>query len=155
MVSRPQSGWRKEEMDAEDLYRRERDRILAMCMAMLGDRADAEDAVQETFARVTARLGGLRGDAGGYLVVVARNVCRDELRRRRRDGPAVENAAVCAGPAVEQTAIERSLLRTAWRRLSAPERTLLAAVFSGLSTPEIADRSGLSVDVTPQRISRA
>jgi RNA polymerase sigma-70 factor, ECF subfamily len=141
--------------DAADLYQRERDRILAMCMAMLGDRADAEDAVQETFARVTARLGGLRGDAGGYLVVVARNVCRDELRRRRRAAPAVESEAVCAGVAVEQTAIERSLLRSAWRRLSSPERTLLAAVFSGMSALEIADRTGLSADVIAQRISRA
>jgi DNA-directed RNA polymerase specialized sigma24 family protein len=39
-------------IDAEALYRRERDRVFAVCYAILREPHDAEDAVQDTFARV-------------------------------------------------------------------------------------------------------
>ena len=57
--------------DIEALYRREHARIHAMCMAILHEADDAEDAVQETFARVALRLEALAGNPVGYLVVVA------------------------------------------------------------------------------------
>jgi len=140
----------------EQLYRREHARILAMCLAMLGDAADAEDALQETFARVAARFDTLKGDPAGYLVVVARNVCRDELRRRRR-APVASAAAdqtVVAHPA-DDVAVERSLLEVLWGSLSTRDRALFAGVVSGESLGEIADRAGLSADTVAQRISRA
>jgi RNA polymerase sigma-70 factor (ECF subfamily) len=139
---------------AAALYAEQRERILAMCTAMLHDRADAEDAVQETFARVTARLEKLDGDPVAYLFVVARNVCRDELRRRGRAVPA-DQAQRQHDDAVERTVVDRSLLRSIWTHLPAQERSLLAAVFSGWSTVEIAGTAGLSVNAAAQRISRA
>jgi RNA polymerase sigma factor (sigma-70 family) len=137
------------------LYEEQRERILAMCTAMLHDRADAEDAVQETFARAGARLDSLDGDPVAYLFVVARNVCRDELRRRCRAAAPAGASELHEDDAVERTAVDRSLLRRAWADLPAQERSVLAAVFSGWSTAEIARGLGLSVNAAAQRISRA
>jgi len=60
--------------------------VHSLAWRMLGDRAEAEDVVQETFTRtwVNARSwtpagGGL----GGWLRRIATNLCLDRLRRRR------------------------------------------------------------------------
>lgn len=137
----------------EELYERESARILAMCRAILGDRGDAEDAMQETFARVAARRDTLEGDPAAYLVVVARHVCLDELRRHRRIQAARHSWP--PDPAPDDTAVDRSLLRLAWRNLSHVERYLIAGVVNGLSLGEMARHSGVSTDVAAQRISRA
>ena len=142
--------------DAGGLYERERERIHALCLAILRDRSDAEDAVQETFARVSARIALLQGDVTGYLFTVARNVCRDELRRRRRRERGGEDATQAAvQPAIEDTVVERNLVGLAWRQLGEGDRTLLADVANGLSPAEIAERTGVSVAVAWKRISRA
>lgn len=64
-----------------------------LCLTLLHNPADTEDAVQETFLRLLRQ-----GDAGAspenlraWLTVTARNVCRDDLRRfRRRELPLEE-----------------------------------------------------------------
>lgn len=52
----------------------------------LGNHHDAEDAVQETFARAQRGLAGFgaRGQVATWLFVVSRNTVTDCLRRRRR-----------------------------------------------------------------------
>jgi RNA polymerase sigma-70 factor (ECF subfamily) len=52
--------------------------------AMCGSREDAEDLVQETFARVLARPRVIRGDERGYLVQALRNTFRSSLRTQSR-----------------------------------------------------------------------
>ena len=142
-------------MDASSLYTREHARIHTLCFAILHDRDDAEDAVQETFARVSARLDGLRGDPTGYLVTVARNVCRDELQRRARRAATTGAAEIAVVPGdVEDSAVARGLLRFVWQHLSHRERAVLAGVAGGFSHAEIAAREGISVDLASQRISR-
>jgi len=64
-------------------------------MGYLHNREDADDAAQETFARVVAHLDDVSGDLAAYMRVTARNVCRDVLRRReveRRNGAALRAA---------------------------------------------------------------
>ena len=64
--------------------------VYGLCYRMLGNREAAEDATQETFLsayRAISRFEG--GNAGGWLLRIAANESRDELRRRRRrDGAA-------------------------------------------------------------------
>ncbi len=65
-------------MDLEEQY----DKIYRYCLRRLRDRAAAEDAVQETFARFLAAEGYRdRGKALQYLYTVARNLCADRSRR--------------------------------------------------------------------------
>ncbi|MGN6171855.1 MAG: RNA polymerase sigma factor [Streptosporangiaceae bacterium] len=54
------------------------------CRSLLGESADAADAVQDTFIVAAGRLGGLRDPSRlrPWLYAVARNECRRRLRAR-------------------------------------------------------------------------
>ena len=70
----------------ERVFREHWRRLLAVALRMLGERADAEDAVQTTFIRLHRSIGSYRGDAalGTYLMRILINVCHDMLRARKR-----------------------------------------------------------------------
>jgi RNA polymerase sigma-70 factor, ECF subfamily len=53
--------------------------LLAAAAGMLGRREDAEDVVQEVFARLAAASPGAIEDVRGWLVVVTRRLCLDRL----------------------------------------------------------------------------
>jgi RNA polymerase sigma-70 factor (ECF subfamily) len=74
------------ERDVAELYRRHGYTIHRRCLAMLGDEAAAEDAVQETFVRALRGAGAFRGEAHPrtWLCRIADHLCLDVLRRRRR-----------------------------------------------------------------------
>ena len=56
--------------------------ILHLCFAYLGDTAQAEDAVQETFFKAWKNYGSFRGDAEEktWLTRIAINTCKDLLK---------------------------------------------------------------------------
>jgi len=61
--------------------------LWGLCFRMTGSSADADDLVQETFARVIERPpADLSRPLKPWLVSVAMNLSRDLLRRRRRRG---------------------------------------------------------------------
>ena len=62
------------------------------CWILLRHDQDAEDATQETFRVVKEKLPEYRktGSLSGWVVVIARNLARDELRRHRRRDVAVD-----------------------------------------------------------------
>src|SRR6201993_5061712 len=70
------------------------DRLYRAAWALCGSREDAEDLVQETFARVLAKARVLRGDDElYYLMRVLRNKFRTNSRpasRRRRPGATLD-----------------------------------------------------------------
>jgi len=61
-------------------------RIYHLAYRMLGNPEDARDMAQETFLRAYRSLGELRDEAAfpTWLFRIARNLCMDELRQRRR-----------------------------------------------------------------------
>jgi RNA polymerase sigma-70 factor (ECF subfamily) len=70
------------------------DRLYRAAWAMCGSRADAEDLVQETFARVLAKPRRLRAeDDLGYLLQVLRNVFLTSRRAAARRIVAVDTPA--------------------------------------------------------------
>jgi RNA polymerase sigma-70 factor, ECF subfamily len=68
------------------LYDRYKSRLMTYASYVLGDRAAAEDILQETFVRVFRHAG--RFDQGkrfsSWIYAIAANLCRDELRRMAR-----------------------------------------------------------------------
>src|ERR1700733_15858172 len=68
--------------------------LIRLAVVMLGDRAAAEDVVQEAFCGLYRRWGQLDepGKAQSYVRAATLNGCRSELRQRiraqRRGGPA-------------------------------------------------------------------
>src|SRR5262245_19588299 len=61
--------------------------VLATCVAMVSDRAAAEDVTQEVFSDAFRALSSFRGDSSPrtWLLSIARNRCIDYLRARKRD----------------------------------------------------------------------
>ena len=70
----------------ERVFRDHWGRLLGVAVRMLGDRAEAEDAVQTAFVRLYRGIGRFRGEAGigTWLMRILINVCHDTLRARKR-----------------------------------------------------------------------
>ncbi len=68
-------------------FERWRPRLLAAALRLLADRAEAQDAVQETFLIALAHLPELREQPafGGWLLAIVRNHCLQQLRSRRHE----------------------------------------------------------------------
>jgi len=83
LIKQCQSGCR-ESFDL--LYRKYHSTVLQISRKIMGNEQDAEDAVQEIFARLLDRIGQFRHEASfsSWLSVLASNVCRDILRKRNR-----------------------------------------------------------------------
>jgi RNA polymerase sigma-70 factor, ECF subfamily len=138
----------------EDLFRRERDSVLRMCRALMGNEHDAEDAIQEAFTRMHSRLRTLNGEPGAYLNVVARRVCWELLRASGRALPLDTAAPTEEADPEEATILRQSLVRS-WSRLSHTERDLIAGSFAGYSYDELAVRVGVSAKSVSVRLHRA
>jgi RNA polymerase sigma-70 factor (ECF subfamily) len=139
---------------AEAMYRLHHARIHSLCMSFLRNEADAEDAVQESFARLARRLPTLAGDPSAYLTVIARNVCRDELRRRLHHGPEVSELLE-ASVSTESRVIDRRTLQDIWDQLTPRERLLLTHQLAGYRMEEIAQFTGLTINAATVGVSRA
>ena len=68
----------------EELYRRHGARLYNLAFRMLGQAADAEDLLQETFLQVFRRIDTFKGDAafGTWLYRMTTNLCLDRLRSK-------------------------------------------------------------------------
>ena len=72
--------------------------LYRICVVMLGNEADAQDAVQDTFCRYLERAGNFtdKEHEKAWLIKVAQNRCRD-MRRFRLRHPQVDIAEITAG----------------------------------------------------------
>ena len=66
---------------------REHEKFLwGLCYRMTGVAADADELVQETYARALTSPPGRMEEVRPWLTRVAMNLARDRLRRRKREG---------------------------------------------------------------------
>jgi len=74
----------------EEVYRRRYPSFLRVAVAIVGDREQAHDAVQEAFARAIRGRDEYRSESGldSWIWATVLNVCRD-IRRRSRPEPAI------------------------------------------------------------------
>jgi RNA polymerase sigma-70 factor (ECF subfamily) len=141
--------------------------IFAICLGMLGNVHDAEDAAQETFVRAFRQIGDLRG-AGMFrpwVARIARNLCLDLLRRRKRGSEALAvRAAGQSNPGNHAEPHEARLLRqeerskleSALARLPEKYRVpLMLYYFDGHSTENVAKMLELDPAGVLTRLSRA
>ncbi len=111
-------------------WKAHRSYLLAIAARMLGGPADAEDIVQEAFARLAAGPAGGVDDVRGWLVVVTRRLCLDRLasadvRRTVPTSAPPETAQDSIDPADRLTLDDevRRALAVVIDRLSPAERT--------------------------------
>ena len=138
------------------------DRLYRAAWALCGSRADAEDLVQETYARVLARPRLLRNeDDLGYLLRALRNTFLNQKRtesRRLRPSPLPDALDLVADPrATEpQAALEAAELYAAIATLPDDFRDVLVAVdIAGLSYKETARAFRIREGTVMSRLYRA
>ena len=135
--------------------------FLRLAIVMLGDRASAEDVVQEAFCSLYRRWRHLSDHekALAYVRSAVLNGCRSQLRTRiraeRRNRPiAVAHAASAEDDAL--VADDHRQVLTALRALPARQReALVLRFYLGLTEPGIAQSMGISVGTVKSTTSRA
>jgi RNA polymerase sigma-70 factor (ECF subfamily) len=138
------------------------DRLYRAAWALSGSREDAEDLVQETYARVLARPRFLRGeDDLGYLLRALRNTFLNQKRtegRRLRSDPLPDQLDLVADPRALQpeAALEAGELYAAIAALPDDYRDVLVAVdITGLSYKEAARALRVREGTVMSRLYRA
>ncbi len=143
----------------EDLYHLYHDRLYRFCRYRLSNVHDAEDVVQETFARAWKALPGFAGEqVYPWLRVIARNLCADTGRRRARSEPMAEiDSGVSEGFEGELAhQVDIALVQAAMARLNERHRTALQwREQEELSYEEIATRAGVSIGTVESLLWRA
>ena len=151
-----------------EAWRAHRSYVLNVAYRMLGSVTDAEDVVQEAFARLVREDIDAIDDVRGWLVVVATRLCLDQLRsaRAKREayvGPWLPEPVV-SPPGAEPDPADRITLDDSVRmallvvleRLSAAERGafVLHDVF-GFSFDDVATILGRTPEASRQLAARA
>jgi RNA polymerase sigma-70 factor (ECF subfamily) len=152
--SRRQRGAQEQRAPAEDLIRflyQEHGRsVLAYATRLTGDRAAAEDVVQETLLRAWKHADDLRNDSKGsvrgWLLTVARNIVTD--RARARASRPQEVAEPVDVPAVErdhaEQVVNQMAVLGALDKLSAEHREVLVEMYyRGRTVTETAQVLGI------------
>ena len=138
------------------------DRLYRAAWALCGSREDAEDLVQETYARVLSKRRMLRRreDTLPYLLTVLRNTYISSLRkrdRRPRTAPLEDSEDRLAAP-VAATPMSVLAAREVFAAIAAlpdDQRDVLAAVdVAGLSYQEAADSLDVPVGTIMSRLYR-
>jgi RNA polymerase sigma-70 factor, ECF subfamily len=138
------------------------DRLFRAAWALCGKREDAEDLVQETFARVLAKPRLLRGDDDlGYLLRVMHNtfISRHRARGRRPRETAVPEDLELADPVAGRRPEEAVAAREVFAHIAAlPDAfrdALVAVDVAGLSYAEASRALGVKQATITSRLFRA
>ncbi len=144
------------------LVTRYRDRLGRYAIYLLGNRADAEDAVQETLVRAYRGLDGCEAPErfGAWLFQILVNRCRTiGAQRARRERVVIADEAALAAADVAHPADRQALgeaIRWALDRLTAEQReAFLLKHVEDLSYEEMADMTGEGVSALKMRVKRA
>lgn len=151
----------------EILYDRYAATVMGIAYKMLGDRAVAEEIVQETFWRVWQRAASFekrQGKFSNWLFGIARNLCIDRWRRNQARPQLVPHNEE-AGFQIEQEAdpkadvpehawqaMKNRQVRAAVAELPPEQRTVLEmSYFQGLTRQNIAEKTGVPLGTVHTR----
>ena len=145
-----------------EFYERYRRLFFSAAFAILREREEAEDCVQDVLLRLwerRERYGFAENAFVAFAVVSVRNAALDRLRRKRRQ-PELDRRLVSAGEQFEQFEVsdyvEHERLMAAIRALPAAQRRpLLMAYYAHKTHAEIAAELHLPVGTVKSRLSLA
>jgi RNA polymerase sigma-70 factor (ECF subfamily) len=131
--------------------------LLAYATRLTGDRAAAEDVVQETLVRAWKHADDLengKGSVRGWLLTVARNIVTDRVRARASRPQEVEEPA--ESPAVErdhaETVVDSMAVLGAMEGLSPEHKAVLVEIYyRGFTVAEAAKSLGVAPGTVKSR----
>jgi RNA polymerase sigma-70 factor (ECF subfamily) len=150
----------------QTVYRLTSAKLFGVCLRILGERADAEDVLQEVFVTVwrkAADFDATRASPMTWLIAIARNRAIDRLRAARNSrrmepidaADAIADAAPIADSTLESTQ-ENARLHGCLGELVAHERAALrGAFFDGNTYEELAARMTVPLGTMKSWIRRA
>ena len=128
------------------LFHRYDSRLVAFLTRYLGDRAQAEDVAQETFAdawQARERFDSSRRPFRVWLYALAKNAARSEMRRRARAARLVGELAVPSAPVEADHPFLSHVVSEALLTLPESQRLAIAlTVYEGCSHREAAQVLG-------------
>ncbi|WP_163507486.1 sigma-70 family RNA polymerase sigma factor [Fodinicola acaciae] len=140
----------------EDIFKASYSRLVVAIYPLAGDLNEAQDAVQEAFARAMARRSRVLAadNPEAYLHTVARNVVRTWWRRRLRLARRLDLAATDVSTALPPSPDRVALLRALAQIPAAQREVLVRFYFADHSIEEIARALGVSVGTVKSRLHR-
>jgi RNA polymerase sigma-70 factor (ECF subfamily) len=134
-----------------------------LCMALLGDQAEAEETAQEVLLAAHGAMDSYRGESSvrGWLCGIARRKCARKLetRIRRERRLRLVHDAVADAELPDQTLEARrraDKVRAALERLKPSERDAVVLRYQGeLPYREIGEACGIDEAAARKRVSRA
>lgn len=154
----------------EELVTRYERKVYNLAYRFTGNHADAGDLAQEVFIRVFRSIRGFREESSfsTWIYTIAVNVCRDELRKRKRRknvfweemSPSQAETAAGRDTSLPEEELERrdlqQLMQHYLRQLPENHRLiLLLREMEQLSYEEIASVLNCSIGTVKSRLSRA
>lgn len=147
----------------EALYDRTSAKLYGICLRLLGDEAEAQDVLQDTYVRVWQKAHSF--DAGKaspitWLAIVARNKAIDRLRQKKPASDEIGAAEEVAdqGPSaieVIERAQDSDRLAGCLDELEERSREVIRAAFlDGATYPELAERKGVPLGTMKSWIRR-
>jgi RNA polymerase sigma factor (sigma-70 family) len=136
--------------------------VAGLCRGLLRDRAEAEDAAQQTFLSAHRALlnGSSPGEPAAWLATIARNECWSRIKSRMRQPlptAEVDDARSSSDPVEE--AIRNADLAALWSAIAGlpkPQRdALLLREFGGLSYTELAGALAVTDSAVESLLFRA
>ena len=148
------SGTALSKEELADLYQRRFGMVYQICLVLMKNAADAEDAAQNVFRRVMERSEPFRDPEHekAWLIVAARNECKNQLKHWWRTRRAGEDA-------LDALAWEQPQDQGVWEQVAAlpgPHRLVLYLhYYQGYATGEIADMLGDNPSTVRSRLAQA
>lgn len=141
--------------------------VYRLCLSVLHDPGDAEDATQESFIAAINALDKYRGDSQfrTWLFAIALNTSRAYLRQRGRRGrlqstliDQVESSSETAH-SPERQVMQQESSQALWRAINQLDEKhrlpIILRYYHDLSTQEIADVLNVNVGTIHSRLSNA
>ncbi|MEM0906744.1 MAG: sigma-70 family RNA polymerase sigma factor [Pseudomonadota bacterium] len=146
------------------LYDRASPKLFALCLRILSDRQEAEDAVQDAFVKIwryAERYRAARAKPLTWMAAIARNVCIDRLRARKSPPAALQAAEAVADATLRPD--ERALAKSSAKQLldcidglgDDTARLVRIAYFGGLTYAALAERDSVPLGTVKSRMRRA
>jgi len=139
-----------------DFYLRSRGRLATQLFFVLGDAEEADECLQEAYARAWLRWERLRKEAAepaAWVYTVAYRIAVSRWRRRNVHARAVRRCAPTA--AAREPSVDTVAVRDALARLPHGQRAVLVLhYYEGLGVDEIAQVLGLSASGVKSRLAR-
>jgi RNA polymerase sigma-70 factor (ECF subfamily) len=157
------------------IFNRYANRVYRQAVKLVGNDADAEEVVQDSFMLVFEKAKNFRGDSAfsSWLYRVTLNVALSKIRRHKKDetvdieaylprfaedGHHLVRPVVDWSKDLDQQLIDgelKSIVRKAIDQLGAIDKVILVSDLDGYSNREIADALNLTVQAVKARLHRA